>query len=336
MDSSEEAPMPTPSAEKTCRLEARDFTVYRLKGHRGLLQMFKPWQHFPRAPLEGVVPIAHPEPGLITRQTRVGSIGSCFAWEIKKWLLEHGYTFVQTEDGPSTESGSARFGNVFNTKCIRQIFEGAYGGFEPAEAVWAYDGKLMDPYRKNVGWATIEEARAERASHHAAVREMVQRCEVLICTIGQAEVWRHREDKAAFFMIPPAEVIDEARHEVALTTVRENVENLHASYDLIRAHNPRLRLVLTVSPVPLMATFRDEHAVVADEASKSILRVAADEFVRANPDVLYFPAYEIVKRLSPSPWKEDNRHARPEVIARVMEAFMGAYGEAALAAAPAT
>lgn len=316
-----------PCAEKITQLATTDFTVYRLKGHRGLSSMFREHQHFPKGPLAQVVPVAHPIPGLISRTTRVGSIGSCFAWEIKKWLMANGYTFLQTEDGPSTESGSARFGNVFNTKCIRQIFEAAYGLFTPVEPHWPYDGKLMDPYRKNVGWANEREAAAERASHHAAVRALVERCEVLICTIGQAEVWRNKHDKAAFFMIPPPEVIREDRHEVALLGVEENVEHLQATYDLIRRHNPNLRLVLTVSPVPLVATFRDEHALVADEVNKSILRVAADQFCRANPQVLYFPAYEIVKRLTPNPWREDNRHVRPEVVARVMENFIAAYGE---------
>jgi hypothetical protein len=325
--------MLTPCADKVPTLATADFTVYRLKGHRGLASMFRDYQHFPKGPLASVVPVAHPRPGLITRQTRVGSIGSCFAWEIKKWLLANHYTFLQTEHGPSTESGSARFGNVFNTKCIRQIFEAAYGLFEPVEPYWPYDGKLMDPYRKNVGWATPAEAKAERASHHAAVRELVERCEVLICTIGQAEVWRNRHDKAAFFMIPPPEVIREDEHEVALLGVEENVEHMQAAYDLIRRHNPRLQLVLTVSPVPLVATFRDEHALVADELNKSILRVAADRFCRDNPEVIYFPAYEIVKRLSGNPWKDDNRHVRPEVIARVMEAFISAFGEPADSAA---
>jgi GSCFA family len=315
--------------EAVSQQRTSDFTVYRLKGHRGLASMFREYQHFPKGRLAEVFPVAHPRPGLITRATRVGSIGSCFAQEIKKWLIAGGYTFLQTEDGPSTESGSARFGNVFNTKCIRQIFEAAYGLFDPLEKHWPYDGKLMDPYRKNVGWANEVEASAERASHHAAVRELVSRCEVLICTIGQAEVWRNRADKAAFFMIPPPEVIREDRHEVAVLGVEENVEHLRATYDLIRAHNPALTLVVTVSPVPLLATFQDEHALVADEANKAILRVAADTFCRANPGVLYFPAYEIVKRLCPNPWLEDNRHVRPEVVARVMDVFMGAYGVAA-------
>jgi hypothetical protein len=128
-------------------------------------------------------------------------------------------------------------------------------------------------------------------------------------------------------MIPPPEVIREEKHEVALLGVEENVAHMQAAYDLIRRHNPRLQLVLTVSPVPLVATFRDEHALVADELNKSILRVAAEKFCRDNPEVIYFPAYEIVKRLSGNPWKDDNRHVRPEVIARVMEAFIAAYGE---------
>ncbi len=316
----------TPTTEKLSEGTGLGFRVYRLKGHRGLREMFRPHQRFPRTNLEDIVPLTERREELITPATRIGSIGSCFAWEIKKWLVANGYTFLQVEDGPSAESGSARFGNVFNTRCMRQIFERAYGHFEPVEPFWPYRGKLMDPFRKNVGWDSEDEARAELASHAAAVRRLVQQAEVLVCTIGQAEVWRRRDTKEAFFMIPPPEVIDERIHETALTTVDENVENLCAMYELLRRHNPRLRLIVTVSPVPLLATFRDEHAVVADELSKSILRVAAHRFCETCEGVDYFPAYEIVKRLSGSPWKDDNRHVRDEVVARVMRIFMHRYG----------
>ncbi len=327
MDRADQPTAIVPTIAKQAEGAGPDYRVYRLKGHRGLLEMFRPHQRFPRDSLERVVPIARRQPGVITRTTQIGSIGSCFAWEIKKWLVAHGYNFLQVEDGPSAESGSARFGNVFNTRCMRQIFERAYGRFEPREPLWPYRGKLMDPYRKNVGWSTQEEAQAEIESHLAAVRRLVDQAEILICTIGQAEVWRRRDTKEAFFMIPPPEVIDERIHEAVLTTVDENVQNLCAMHAVIREHNPSLRLIVTVSPVPLLATHRDEHAIVADELSKSILRVAAHRFCESCDGVEYFPAYEIVKRLSSNPWKEDNRHVREEVVARVMQAFMWCYGD---------
>jgi hypothetical protein len=55
-----------------------------------------------------------------------------------------------------------------------------------------------------------------------------------------------------------------------------------------------VRVLLTVSPVPLVATYEDRHVVVSTTYSKSVLRVAADEVTRQRDFVDYFPSYEII------------------------------------------
>lgn len=284
--------------------------------------------------IEQYEPLCTPAPGLIGRETPVATMGSCFAQEIKRWLVEHGYTYVQTEGGPCTQVGSARFGAVFNTACVRQEFEQAEGLFDPVEKYWRVGGMLADPYRRSLGWPDERSAIAERAAHAAAVREMVDLARVLIVTVGVAEVWRNRMDGATFSVLPPAEEYDPARHEFALLGVEENVANLERAYRLTRARNPGLRWVVTVSPVPLAATFRDVDITVANSASKAILRLAADEFCRRHPEVLYFPAYEIVTSLTRWAWEADNRHVRREVVDRIMRCFIGAYGPTAAERGP--
>ena len=62
----------------------------------------------------------------------------------------------------------------------------------------------------------------------------------------------------------------------------------------MRAVNPKLKILLTVSPVPLTATATDQHVMVATMQSKSILRAVAGALAGDDPDVDYFPSYEIV------------------------------------------
>lgn len=276
--------------------------------------------------IEQYEPACPPAPGLITPTTRVATMGSCFAQEIKRWLITNGYSYLQTERGPGTQVGSARFGAVFNTACVRQEFEHAEGLFHPVERHWRIGNALADPYRRSLGWPDERSAEAERAAHAAGVREMVELADVLIVTIGVAEVWRNRQDKATFAILPPGEEYDPARHEFSLLGVEENLANLERAYALTRARNPRLRWIITVSPVPLAATFRDVDITVANSASKAILRLAADEFCRRHPEALYFPAYEIVTSLTRWAWEADNRHVRPEVVDRIMGCFIRAYG----------
>jgi hypothetical protein len=82
-----------------------------------------------------------------------------------------------------------------------------------------------------------------------------------------------------------------------------------------------------VSPIPFVATVRsqDHHVVEANTHSKAVLRVAADELVRANKDVFYFPSYELVTTCMENPWAEDQRHVSRETVAKVMGMFNAMY-----------
>nr|WP_300983231.1 GSCFA domain-containing protein [Roseicyclus sp.] len=63
---------------------------------------------------------------------------------------------------------------------------------------------------------------------------------------------------------------------------------------LIRGVNPRVRVLLTVSPVPLTATKSDAHVLVATTWSKSVLRAVAGQTAARLGFVDYFPSYEII------------------------------------------
>ncbi len=272
--------------------------------------------------------VTAPEPGLLTKDTRVSVIGSCFAVNFKHWLIEHGYNFCQFEDGPFASMGSLRTGPLFNTGSICQLAEWAFHGFDAADRSWTIGGRLCDPYRKSLSWPTEADMHAERAAHFAATRSMIEQSEVLIVTLGLSEVWRNREDKRCYYLIPPAEILDERYHEHALLTVDECVEHLERFYAILQARNPSLRLVVTLSPVPLLATYFDRHAVVSDAVSKATLRTALHWFCGRHPEVVYFPSYEMATRTPDWPYAEDNRHVHPgPVVSRIMRAFVDAYGE---------
>jgi len=71
-------------------------------------------------------------------------------------------------------------------------------------------------------------------------------------------------------------------------------DDLSAAIAMMRAANPELRIVLTVSPVPLTATATGAHVLVASTYSKSVLRAAAGQLAQEREYVEYFPAYELI------------------------------------------
>jgi hypothetical protein len=262
----------------------------------------------------------------ITKETPIASIGSCFAREIKYWLLDHGFNFIQTATGPCTKSGSARYDRVYNTFTLRQEFERAFGDFQPAETCWKFDDgekkRILDPYRKNVAWDSEKEMYDELLEHAEQVRKAFTEAEVIIITVGQAEIWFDKRDGSVFPLVPPTQIFDEAIHGFRLSTVKENLANLDRIIELVTPNNPTVKILITVSPVPLRATFRKIDAISANTASKSILRAAVDEFVsRHNDNVVYFPAYEITTVLQECAFKDDHRHVKPETVDAIMGVF---------------
>ena len=61
--------------------------------------------------------------------------------------------------------------------------------------------------------------------------------------------------------------------------------------------------------------------IEANTQSKAVLRVAADELVRTNENVFYFPSYELVTTCIENPWAEDQRHVSRETVGKVMSMF---------------
>jgi hypothetical protein len=259
--------------------------------------------------------------GLLTKRTPIASMGSCFAREVKEWLVANEYAYVQTATGPNARHGSAAWDRVYNTFCIRQEFERALGSFAPRERFWRTGGALADPYRKAVKWADEVAMDAELAEHRRTAALALKTAEFIVLTIGVNEVWHSTDEDAVFFQVPPADVFDAKRHAFRLATVAENVANLHRARELLAAANPSAQMIVTVSPVPLRATFRnDADAVTATAESKATLLVATRQFVREARGVHYFPSYEIVLSTR-EPFEDDGRHVKRDVVARVMEVF---------------
>ena len=131
---------------------------------------------------------------------------------------------------------------------------------------------------------------------------------------------------------------DPERHKFVNFGITEVMADLHASIEAIRAVNAKARFILTVSPVPLIATAEDEHALVATTYSKSVLRVACTEMVNAFPDlVAYFASYEIITGAFNRGryFAEDLRSVTADGVEHVMRVFMeAATGAAAQPIAP--
>jgi hypothetical protein len=248
----------------------------------------------------------------VPKTARLGTGGSCFAQHVTRHLNEIGLAPYITEAPHPLLTDviptlfnygvyTARFGNIYTSRQLVQLFDRAYGTFVPKEPIWRNDsGGFVDPFRPTIepggGFASAEELLADRAQHFRAVRQMFENLDFFIFTLGLTEHWYSREDGAVFPVCPGVSggSFDPQRYAFANLDVNEVVADLEAIVGRLAQVNAAARIILTVSPVPLMATAEARHVVVSTMASKSILRAACDMMDRRYAHVAYFPSYEII------------------------------------------
>jgi hypothetical protein len=261
----------------------------------------------------------------IDKQQRIASAGSCFARHVGSNLRKHGFNYFCTEPGAEY---SANFGNVYTTLQLWQLLERAYGRFEPCETAWRRGDRCVDPLRPRVfpeAFATPDEVRAESARHLAAVRRLFEELEVFVFTLGLTEGFCSTVDGTAFPACPGKDFgeFDASRYTFRNLGVAENVEYLDAFLRGLLEVNPSARVILTVSPVPLVATMEDRSVVQSTVYSKSVLRVAADEIRRRFEHVEYFWSYEIVNATFNNDryFEPDRRSVTDDGVGHVMRSF---------------
>lgn len=299
------------------------------------------WRTAVAAPApEAVDPIV--APGFtIGRSDRIATAGSCFAQHIARTLARSGYHYMTVEDAPATPGAqpenygtfSARYGNIYTVRQLLQLFRRAYATFVPVDtALQRQDGRFVDPFRPQIqtdGFATPEDVAQDREAHLSAVRTMFETCDIFVFTLGLTEAWLSAEDGAVFPLAPGTitPIVDPERYAFRNFTVAEMEADLATFITYLRRLNPQVRIILTVSPVPLIATFEPRHVLVSTTYSKAALRVLAEQIVQRFEGVDYFPSYEMITgpHSRGAFYADDLREVLPEGVSYVMTHFAKYY-----------
>lgn len=279
----------------------------------------------------------------ISEGDKIATAGSCFAQHIARFLSQSGYNYYVTEPGHPLLSEdnlqaynygtySARYANLYTTRQLYQTLLRAYGLFTPQERMWRDGSSVVDPFRPFIqpnGFTCVEEFEADQAAHFAAIRDMVENLDVFVFTLGLTEAWQSTQDGAVFPIAPGcgAGQHSSTRHQFVNFSVGEVTDDLRKAIAFIRERNPSARILLTVSPVPLIATYEQQHVLVSTVYSKSVLRVAAETMKQEMQGVDYFPSYEIITGnfTGGRYYEDDLREVREEGVRHAMTCFFRHY-----------
>lgn len=253
-----------------------------------------------------------PESPIFGPNDKLLTMGSCFAMRIREWMEKNGR-------GSETIFIPEGLNNSF---AVRQYIDWALTGNRSSDAYW-YD--TTDEGISKWESPTEQKFIKQEFDNHAGI----------VITLGLAEVWRDKQTEGVFWRGVPDGVFDPSKHENVMSTVNENVNNIKQIVSLIRSHCGNKPIIITLSPVPLAATFDDRPCIASDCVSKSTLRVAIDEALKDvnDPNVYYWPSFEYVKWISSHMpivtfggedrhgKKQNSRHVASETVSTIISNF---------------
>ncbi|OUJ75571.1 GSCFA domain-containing protein [Hymenobacter crusticola] len=219
--------------------------------------------------------IAHPQ--LLPASARVLTVGSCFSDTIGKRLLD---AKVQALVNP--------FGTLFNPLSACKLLRAAAG----EELDWQQH--LVEARGR---WQSFDLHASIGADSPVDLLQHIQRlvqqtgdflrtADVVILTLGSAFVYRLLETQE---LVSNCHKVPADRFDQELLTPDEIINAVAETHAFLRLQNPKLRFILTVSPVRHLKDTLPLNAV-----SKSVLRVACHYLSELLTDVAYFPAYELL------------------------------------------
>ncbi|WP_294534432.1 GSCFA domain-containing protein [uncultured Rhodoblastus sp.] len=250
-----------------------------------------------------------PEKPIIAEKTKVTAFGSCFAENIGNHLAKIGFDTAKQREKNIYVSYMGE--GLVNVHAIAEQFKWALDGCVPRSNLWhGYKAEEFDP---------SEDIRVK-------TKEVFLNTDVFILTFGLSEIWYDEVTGGVFWRAVPMKHYDASRHKFRVSTFLETKWCISEIIKLINHHVPQAKIVMTVSPIPLITTFRPISCITANSVSKSLIRAALDETIRelsaeVRQSVFYFPAFELVNECFPNRFIDDGRHLHPMIVPSIMRLF---------------
>lgn len=275
--------------------------------------------------------LAEPEDRVgIGIEDEVFCIGSCFAKNIEIQLVKAGMRVLSHPDfAPADGSPFEPLPHVFNIRSIVNEFRWGLtdeGPLPEASFIAVGEGGVFDPTSTEGLFGTDHGVIAARRAGVTANMKRLKQCRVVIMTLGLVEVWFDRATGLYINSTPPRFLVEREPDRFVFRVLDHGdiTAGLEEARDLLVRHGASgLQLFVSVSPVPISATFTDHDVLIANTYSKSTQVAAVRDFCRRHADVHYVPAYESVMNSTRRfTWTGDLRHVTGAVVGDITRRFL--------------
>ena len=275
----------------------------------------------------------------IKRDTKLLTLGSCFANNLLKYISFFSVNSLNRDYIQNCSQNEIQWTNIYNPlvflefiKMAREIHQNGVlserscnlGFFEKENK--AID--LMFTIERQVDFENAQERQQKRTLFFKNFMTKVFEADVIILTFGLVECWYDTLYEGYINVAPNPSQLGQAidRFEFQVLEYNQIVAAIQEIIDIIQTFGQsEVKFIMSISPVPLLATFRPQDVIISNMYSKSLLRVSIEPFVSQYSNVFYFPSYEIVSYASVENfWTNDLRHVTPKYIVRIVNMFSNA------------
>ncbi len=217
-----------------------------------------------------------PCPTKIRLKDRIFSIGSCFSDHIGSKLRAYKFDVVTNPLGIIY--------NPYSTfKNLKLILS---EGIDPNNFIKNGNIYFHWDTHSTISGTDLNSFKSLLEQRSRLSRQSLLAAEWLIVTFGTIYAYKYRANDQ---IVANCHKIPQHKFERISLTVEDIKEEYLETLELIRSINPRLQVILTVSPV---RHIRD--GLIENNISKATLISAVHEIVSKDPDCHYFPSYEIM------------------------------------------
>jgi GSCFA family len=276
-------------------------------------------------------PVIHPSFQLaFSTWMKVFTIGSCFARNVEEALFLRGVRLptrsFAVPDGEWPGLRNNGLLNEFNpgSICQRIVFALQNRDYPPETIVAGAHG-FADLSLPGGGSPVTLERALERRRQIADVYRHLASSQLVVITLGFVEAWFDTQTRLYLNQMPThaAWSSQPDRYQFQRIGVDECVRLLGGALAMLVKAGPKV--VLTLSPVPLQTTFSEDDCQTANQYSKSVLRVVAEQLSKTIPGVDYFPSYEIVVSGGLSSYEPDHVHVRDDLVREITRYMVEQY-----------
>jgi GSCFA family len=260
-------------------------------------------------------------------------IGSCFARVVERQLRYRNLNVTSMRyRAESADPGLGSNGaNKYTTASMLNELKWSLAGEPFPDAALVPDG---DGYRDlQIADSTVPVSLERARERRVELREYFGRlktADVVILTLGIVEVWYDHLTQLSLNVTPPYETTRRfpGRFTVHRTGYAENHAQLTEIVDILVTHGrPGVRVIVSVSPVPMHRTFTMSDVLSANVYGKSTLRAVAGDVAFDRPNVEYWPSYELVTVSDRNrAFAPDQAHVTEDAGEEIVRSFAKTFG----------